>query len=525
MKRTLALHPFLFAGYTVLELYRRNTLFVPVEWIVRPLIVMVLVTAVGYFMFRAITNDKQYAGYLTSLTVIWSFFGRIQRELFERSSFWDTSSGMSIAFIAWTACFVFLGYKGLWKWFDKRTSMTSLLNLISCISLLFPAYITVRSAIELSSLKNISESRRSLHAPLVLDVPAAPPDIYLIILDSYGREDFLRETYGFDNGQFIGFLKDRGFYVADRSTSNYPQTNLSLPSLLNIQYLDGLTEGMEDVKFRAPVEHYFLENTVTRSLQNAGYEIVALRSATLSTQMRDADYYIDMAMLGDLNEFEGLVLSSTVASPVIDAWELNLPVPSYRMHRQYIYFSLDNLESVVEIKGPKFVFSHILSPHPPFVLDAIGNPAQPERPFSLEDATAYKGTKEEYMRGYTDQVSYLNRRMMQVIDSILANSELPPIIIIQGDHGPGIHFDWTRINNTCLKERYSILNAYYFPDGNYDALYPTITPVNSFRVVFNQYFGADLDVLDDKNYFATWLAPYRYDDVSNEIRSCEIPVD
>lgn len=525
MKRTLILHPLLFAVYTVLELYRRNLMHVPVEWIIRPLLVIVFITVVVYFILCAATNDKQYAAYLTTLAVIWSFFGQIQRQLFERSPFWDTSSGLFIAFIAWTALFIFVGNQRIWRWFDNRTSMTSLLNLISCIALLFPSYVTGRSLIEAVRQRKIYESRGSLHSPLVLAAPATRPDVYLIILDAYGREDFLRETYGFDNREFIGFLKDRGFFVADRGTSNYPQTLLSLPSLLNMQYLDGLTEGLQDVSSRAPVQHYFLENTVTRSLQNAGYKIVALRSATLSTQMRDADYFVDMAMLGDLNEFEGLMLSSTVAGPVIDAWELNLPVPSYRMHRQRIYFSLDSLETVAEIQGPKFVFSHILAPHPPFVLDAAGNPVQPERPFSLDDAAAYRGTKEEYISGYTDQVSYLNQRLMQVIDSILANSVLPPIIIIQGDHGPGNYFDLAGINNMCLKERFSILNAYYFPDGDYDALYPTITPVNSFRVVFNQYFGMDLDVLDDKNYFATWLTPYRYDDVSNEIHFCEISPD
>lgn len=498
---------------------------VPVQWITRPLLVMVFLTTVAYLVFRAITNDRQYAGLLATLAVIWLFFGQIQRQLFERSPFWDTSSGMLIAFIAWTAIFVFLGSRRVWHWFDNRASVTSMLNIISFVSLLFPAYMTGGAIIESASQIKMIESRRSLYSPLALDVPAIQPDIYLIILDAYGREDFLRESYGFDNREFTGFLRERGFYVADGSTSNYPQTLLSLPSMLNMQYLDGLTEGLEDVSSRAPLQHYFQENTVTRSLQDAGYEIVALRSATLSTQLRDADYYVDMMMLGDLNEFEGLVLSSTAAGPAIDAWDLNLPVPSYRMQRKGIYFSLDALQAVIDIQGPKFVFAHILAPHTPFVLDESGNPVQPARPFSLDDANAFKGTREEYISGYNDQVSYLNQRLMKVIDSILANSELPPIIIIQGDHGPGSYFDMSGINNTCLKERYSILNAYYFPDGNYDALYPTITPVNSFRIVFNQYFGSNLEVLEDRNYFATWLAPYLYSDVTDEVSSCVIPSD
>jgi hypothetical protein len=66
------------------------------------------------------------------------------------------------------------------------------------------------------------------------------------------------------------------------------------------------------------------------------------------------------------------------------------------------------------------------------------------------------------------------------------------------------------------------LNAYYFPDQDYRALYPSITPVNSFRVVFNQYFDADVELLEDKNYYATWLAPYAFRDVSDDINTCQI---
>ena len=38
----------------------------------------------------------------------------------------------------------------------------------------------------------------------------------------------------------------------------------------------------------------------------------------------------------------------------------------------------------------------------------------------------------------------------------------------------------------------SILNAYYFPGGRYEGLYEAISPVNSFRVVLNTFFGAKL---------------------------------
>jgi len=208
---------------------------------------------------------------------------------------------------------------------------------------------------------------------------------------------------------------------------------------------------------------------------------------------------------------------------MVDAFDLDIPVLSYDLHRRYILYSLDMLEEIpLAEEGPKFVFTHLMAPHPPFVLDAAGSPIQSDRPYNLGDASGFRGSSDEYMDGYISEVRFLNERLMQVIDTIIARSEKPPIIILQGDHGPGNYFNMAEPNNTCLWERYSMLNAYYFPDGNYSALYESITPVNSFRVILDQYFGADMELLEDKNYYATWSRPYAFSEVTDKIHSCQI---
>lgn len=116
------------------------------------------------------------------------------------------------------------------------------------------------------------------------------------------------------------------------------------------------------------------------------------------------------------------------------------------------------------------------------------------------DASDYLGTPQEYMAGYREQVQFVNQRILQVIDEILRTSQTPPIIIVQGDHGPGAMFHWDALEESCLPERLSILNAYYLPDGKTGELYDAISPVNSFRVVFNTYFGTDLNLLEDRTY-------------------------
>jgi phosphoglycerol transferase MdoB-like AlkP superfamily enzyme len=91
--------------------------------------------------------------------------------------------------------------------------------------------------------------------------------------------------------------------------------------------------------------------------------------------------------------------------------------------------------------GPKYVFAHVVSPHPPFVFDQSGQPIDSQRSYNIGDGDDYQGDLDEYLVGYSGQVQFINHEMEQVIDAILANSSSPPIIIIQGDHGPGSRLD------------------------------------------------------------------------------------
>ena len=104
-----------------------------------------------------------------------------------------------------------------------------------------------------------------------------------------------------------------------------------------------------------------------------------------------------------------------------------------------------------------------------------------------------------------------------MIDQILSKSDPAPIIIIQGDHGPGAFLVWDSPYKTDLEERFGILNAYYFPGGDEGWLYPSITPVNNFRIVFNRYFHANYEILEDDSYFSPWMRPYDFTRVTGLI--------
>lgn len=520
LKRTVVLHPIFFSIYSILGVYSINSIELPVQWVVRPLIILIALVSVVFWTAKQVLRDVQHAGLVTTLALFWFFFGHFHRSLFEKSPFWDSPAGLLLALAIWTLPLFLMGSNWVWARIKKRSLITNFLNVTSFIVILLPVYTAGNSWIQ-SVLQTRQEGGNLIDPMPVLMSQSSRPDVYLIVLDAYGREDFLHEVFGFDNTRFIEYLEEKGFYVADKSTANYPQTVLSLSSLLNMQYLDGMTEDYSETSSRGPINDFVQHSVFRQLLQDAGYKFVAFSSASLSTQMRDADVYLSMTY-SDLNEFEGLLLSSTILNLPIKYLDLNIPSPSYDLHRQYILFSLDRLATIPEESGPKFVFVHIMAPHPPFVLDEVGNYIQPDRPFNSSDASAFMGTHEEYVDGYVSEIQYLNRRLMDAIDNILSESKEPPIIIVQGDHGPGSYFDLVEFDSTCPRERYSILNAYYFPDGNYEALYPSITPVNSFRVVINQHFGGELEMLDDKNYYASWFTPYAYVDVTGQIQSCEV---
>lgn len=333
------------------------------------------------------------------------------------------------------------------------------------------------------------------------------PDIYYIILDAYSREDYLKEFYDFDNSDFLNSLRELGFYVAQCSRSNYSQTRLSLSSALNMDYIDAFYGGTYqdpspvnvDV-YREGLISYLKYSAVRNFLHDRGYKISAFETGWWWSELYGADHYLQwdnrptIRRLGEgPNAFEVLFIRSTALSFITalssDIADLLLPDLDFpnKQHRDRVLFVLDSLSQIPKTDETKFVFAHIVSPHKPFVFGPYGEVLNWEP---------------SYLLGYPDQIHFLNKRVLEVIESILELSTDPPIIILQADHGALMHVG--------EEGRMAILNAYYFPDKNYSALYKSISPVNSFRVIFNQFFGQDFRLHEDLSLYSTYEDPINY---------------
>jgi hypothetical protein len=119
-------------------------------------------------------------------------------------------------------------------------------------------------------------------------------------------------------------------------------------------------------------------------------------------------------------------------------------------------------------------------------------------------------------KGFRDQVIYLNDRFERILEKIIAGSETPPIILFMGDHGPGNEekpgFSYTEI-----------LNAYYLPMDGERNLYPSVTPVNSFRIIFSHYFGEDYPLIEDISYSSNFdETPFDFVEEDNSRSDCLI---
>ncbi|MDP8957215.1 MAG: hypothetical protein M3N24_09720, partial [Actinomycetota bacterium] len=332
--------------------------------------------------------------------------------------------------------------------------------------------------------------------------PVAPtvrkPDIYFFIFDTYAGEKVLTEQFRFNNRPFLDFLERKGFYVASRSTANYPRTLLSMASELNMRYLNFLTPRMgENTGDTAPLKEMLQRHAVGKYLKDLGYSYVHLGSWWGPTAK---------SPLADVNiKFKGL---SEVAQNILEGTALSQITGENFRKREYsrAQFNFQVLEeTATEVESPKFVLAHFLVPHGPFVLDRNG------RYVSLDVQSTR--TRE---RNYLEQVMWLNKKLTEFVNRRLAVPKKErPVIILQSDEGPyeGEPTRWSqRPRLKILYRKFFNLNAMYLPGVNVKraGLYPTISSVNTFRLVFNLYFDAGLPLLPDENYAFADLKKHLY---------------
>ena len=498
MKKFFALlPPFLFTFVSILFLYfNTSTTIAPIEMF-RPLAWMIFFVALFIFPTYLLTKNWHLTGLLLTIFVFGFYYEQI---IF----LFVVSSAGAILFL-----WFFLS-----KIRHKKIQLEDVTLLLNFLGFLLILGGGVKLALPVANLpKSYYEGIKIRDNPIVLKPQKEKPDIYYIVLDGYARSDVLQALYGYDNSNFISYLQNKGFVVPNNIHSNYPKTSLSIPSTLNMNYIQELTPGLEESHFWWLMSPLIDHSQVRTMLDDLGYESVSLATDWTITNNKTTDLYYQPASV-QISEFEKHILYNTPLSLTLPSIDRIAYLPTSNAgHREMVLYNFETLPQIARLSGPQFIFAHIISPHPPFVFDKNGNNINSNKPFSFNDGEGFRnGSKayisvternEIYRTGYIGPVEFINKELKSVIDAILKNSDTPPIIILQADHGSGLYADFSSSENTCMYERFSPFAAYYLPDIDPNIISDDLTSVNLFRIIFNEYFDADLPLLENAYFFST----------------------
>lgn len=474
------LFPFIFAIYFVLSVYEHNIGQVFFTDTLLPLGIILVGTYTAYYILNYLIDNKKKAGLKTFIFMIAGFTYGLQVDLLLTDRSLEilgaelASGRYLIVFNLFAASILsFAIYKldsNLRNVVEIANTVTSFLLLIVLFNIIL--FQTGVTGAELD--KSLSVNSTSTEEP---------PTIYYIVPDRYGRNDILEEQYNFNNSNFTSSLQNQGFYIGEESYANYPRSYLSLTSSLNMQHSQDL--GIRERTPKKDVYGLLKNHRVQEFLKSQGYEYYHISNwypPTARNPNADtaANGHLDL-IRDNLNRFSIITLENTAMRALLHMTKVPKP--------KAVNKNFNGLKQASEDEGQKFVFAHLLMPHGSFELGPNGSS------INYEEETPRS-------EKYTNQLQATNKFLNETVEEILSNeNKSNTVIIMQSDEGPGEQYwDWSEINESKKREKAAILNAVYAPGMNESKFYPRMTPVNTFRIIFNEYFGSNLSLQEDKVY-------------------------
>ena len=501
-KISFPFHPFLFALLPPLVLFIGNIgQLYPVD-LVLPTLLILIPTILLWLGFRFFFKSFTKSGLLVSLTVILFFsYGLIFRKLNEMTV--DFEIQHQFFLVPFLGIFI-LGFLYCLKTKRKLNNITTVLNVITIA--LIAAILAQLIAYDFNPyhiFEDDIDTSTQFHLTDSLD---KYPDIYYIILDEYAGSKTLNDTFDYDNSEFTDYLYTNGFTVPLESQSNYTVSFLSLSSSLNMQYVNFYADevGVDEMDPRLAY-NLIHNNRVMQILESNGYSTINFDSNWGPTNaIKIANQNLCEKSPAFNSELLGMVLWNSMLNPIY----VDLFLPSDRERVLCIFSEMPEIQ--FESKKPIFVFAHIMLPHGPYIWGPNGEHKKIDS-LSVLDI-------EESKKGYLDQLIFTNKMVQEMIEKIIDEKKRPKIIIIQSDHGTAFPMDWENPTEKMKHDRLSNINYILLPDKNKNFLYNTMTPVNTFRALFNDYFGTNFEILEDRVFFSDYEKPYNFIDVTHLFR-------
>lgn len=505
----------LVAVYPILFFYANNISGLSLVFLEKPLVFSVTISVFLVILWCRICGNKERASLIvTGLVFVFFSYGHLSKYL-SNKLFIPLSGGVVLGPHKILLPLVFLlvvlfVYKTL-KTKNNLSGIMAFLNIVlSLLCLNSAVMISVNEIKKNKGEEGLSEIEWERQENLT-----ETPDVYHIILDGYARNDILKDLYDYDNSGFVADLEKMGFFVAEKARANYMHTYLSLPSTFNMNYLEILPEkyGKSPVD-ESVAKNMMFNNQALLKFKSFGYKTINFVSdwdGTNENYLTDVVFNEERTFktLGvniPTSESNMVFLQTTLVSPLIqEVWEVAL--------RRKTLSVFEKMPDVAYLEGKKYILAHIMAPHPPYVFAEDGGEVN-----DVNLTNADEGIDRRHH--YLNQLKFITKQATVMLKKIFNNSKSPPIIILQSDHGPasilGKREEWSfNYNQEAVKERASILYAVFLPNGNYEGFSETMTPINTYGLLFNKYFGENNELFPDKTYYTSYDEIYGFYDVTD----------
>jgi hypothetical protein len=531
-KNSKIFHPFLIAFFPVIAIYSVNIGFIQLEEFILPTLLIVGSAFLFFLSLKYILKNGKKAALIVSLSFITFFsFGHVYNML-NQVSVGDTDLGSNLILLP---IFTILFGIGSFLIIKTKATLGNATSIVNTMSVVFISVIVVMVGIETFGcdeclIQQTSARQVDFFSDDKIDFSPyfeshsfsisesdSLPNVYFIILDGYPRNDILEKHLNFDNSKFTNMLEQRGFHVAKNSFANYSFSGLSISSTMNMNYINFLADEIgEDSRDYNPIIGkdfgLYADNQVIKNFKLMGYKVGRIGTATI---------YLHEIPLADLspchktvhlmdNRLLHAVGNTSMIGYFIERWA----------EEQQRQITLCDFEELPKISGyfeePVFVWSHIMLPHFPLIFGPNGEPITPGQSLLTMNHPEYTGSGWDIKTQFVQQLQFSNKKSMEFIDKILEN-EKQSIIIIQSDHGSAFGVNLQDPTDDDAFQKLSNLSAIYFPDEKHrEMLTDDRTNVNTFRLVFNSYFGSDYEMLEDRTYWGLSIKkPFWFKDVTS----------
>ena len=498
-------HHFIFILLPVLLLFLDNINEIQIDDVLIPIIISLGIVIFPWIFITRIIGERKTTVIISFLVILLLIFTYVRSALIYNEI-------IELRFIAKNLIlipiFLSIGIFGIIYILRKpfSSNITSILNVVS-ITVLGLIIFQIGLFYEINS-ESFEDSQKLLNVPILQASELhQKPDVYFLLLDAYSGDITLKNDFGYDNSDFYNQLEKRGFFVQKESYSNYPNTELSMPSIMNMNYLDFLIplqgEESKDMKLAQKLWNY---NKVMQIFSANDYDIYSFYGRSGSSSDMITKNFCKYNL--DLNpEFINTLVRLYVPISIVRTDFLE---NQHFENIQCVFDTMINFEKTND--DPIYVHMHIRFPHQPLIFDSEGN--------KVNEPISSNRFDSELKDAYLQQLIFANKKTIEIIDSIQQKNS-KAVIIVMSDHGGRFGVDWDDPSEIDYFRALNNLSAFYFPEK--ESFFPMhISAVNVFRIFFNLYFGVDYEILEDKQIWYTPSNPFKQFDVTEIIKASSI---